>query len=82
MYTANVRITPIYRSNNMLEMLSDSISEHAILKILLGDIPLNPPSNSMLMLAVLSTAFNLPDQCCVAKPASTTHAQWPTQPLF
>ena len=38
MCTANVKITPIYRSNNMFEMPSDSISEHAILKIFLGGI--------------------------------------------
>ena len=39
MCTANVTITSIYRSNNMFEMPSDLISEHAILKIFLGAYP-------------------------------------------
>ena len=40
----------------MFEMPSDLISEHAILKIFLGHAP-KPPSNSMLMLVMLKTAF-------------------------
>ena len=52
MCTVNVRITPIH--NNMFEVPSDSIAESIVL-IFPGGHVLNPPNNSMLMLAVLST---------------------------
>ena len=63
----------------MFEMPSDTISEHVIYNFFLGGHALNPLYNSILMLAVPS---DLPDQCCVAKPVSITHAQWPTQTLI
>ena len=65
-------------------MPSDSISKHVILKIFLGAcMPPNLPSNSMLlMLAVQPSDHDLPDQCYVAIPVSTTYAQWPTQALI
>ena len=58
-------------------MLSDSISPHvANFKNFPGGMP--PP-----LLAIICSACylcyaqssDLPDQCCVAKPVSTTHAQ-------
>ena len=65
MCTANVRITSIATA---LRMPSDSISEHVILKFFLGVYPQPPNNNILHMLAVLITASDLSDQCCVAKP--------------
>ena len=55
MCTANVKITPIYRSNNMFEMPSDLRACN--FKNILGGHAPKTHSNSMLILAVLRTAF-------------------------
>ena len=63
-------------------MPSDSYSELVILNFFWGDAP-KPHSKSMLcMLAIcLAQPSDWPNQCCVAKSVSTTHAQWPTYPF-
>ena len=58
-------------------MPSDSFTEHVIQNIFLGHVP------NFTMLHILGhSLLLLSDQCCVAKPVSTTHVEWPTQALI
>ena len=71
MCIANVRIISI--AIYILKNAANSISEHV------SKFWVWPQSRSNSMLWLLS---DFCDQCCVAKPVSTTHAQWLTQALI